>query len=319
MHSLQRHASIIAACVALAVLPVYAQTTATYPSKPIRIILGSAPASTPDILARLVGPKLTEAWGQPVVIETRQPASVAQLLVAKSTADGYTLMLASPGFAVRAALVPNLPYDPPRDFVGVTEIGYSNMLVLVSPGLGVKSIKELVAYAQARPGKMFFATGAVGSADHLETERFNFAAGIKAQHVSFKGTGESMIQVAAGRAHFMTTGMTAALPLIKDGKLIALAQRVPGLPGVPLASEVVPEWKQVGRQAIYAPAGTPMAIRQQLSKEVARVLNLPDIRQRLESLAFQIKPSTPEELDRNFRADIAAFAKIIKDIGLKPN
>lgn len=319
MHSRQKLTGVIATCVAIAALPVHAQTSETYPSRPIRFILGSTPGSAPDILARLIGPKLTEAWRQPVVIENRQPAPAAHLLVAKATPDGYTLLLAAPGLAIRAALMPNLPYDTPQAFVGVTEIGYGNLLVLVSKGLGVKSIKELVAYAQTRPGKMFFATGTAGSADHLTTEQFKFAAGIKAQHVSFKGQAESLIEVAAGRAHFMTAGMTAALPFINDGKLVALVQMVPRLPGVPLASEVVPEWKQIGRQAIYAPAGTPIAIRRQLSKEVARVLNLPDIRQRLESVAFQIAPGTPEELDSKLREDIAAYAKVIKAIGLKPN
>ena len=318
MVSLQKLSIEVAVSVVIFSLSAATLAQQAYPSKPIRIVIPSTAASTPDILARLIGAKMSDSWKQPVVIDNRPPL-IAFSLVAKSTPDGYTLILAAPSIAIRAALLPNLPYDTLKDFVGVTAIGFSNTVVVVSPTLGVKSVKELVAYADARPGKIFFATAVVGSADHMTVERFKFAAGIKAQHVSFKGQAESLIETAAGRSHFTTAGLTAALPLIKDGKLVALAQLVPGLPDVPLASEVVPLWKQMGRQAIYAPTGTPMAIRLQLSKEVARILSLPDIRERLQSVAFQITPGTPEELDHILRADIAAFAKVIKDIGLKPN
>ena len=213
-----------------------------FPTKPIRIVLGGTPGSTPDILARLIGNKMSENWGQPVVIDNR-PGVIAYSMVAKSAPDGYTLVLAAPSIAIRAALVPNLPYDTLKDFAGITEIGFSNVVVVVGPGLGVKSVKELVAYADARPGKMFFATAAAGGADHMTVERFKFAAGIKAQHVSFKGQAESLIETAAGRSHFTTAGLTAALSFIQDGKLVALVQLVPGLPGVPLAADVVPQWK----------------------------------------------------------------------------
>lgn len=289
-----------------------------FPSKPIRIVLGGTPGSTPDILARIIGNKMSENWGQPVVIENRMPPVIGYGMVAKATPDGYTLLLAAPSIAIRAVTFTNLPYDTLRDFAGVTEIGYSNVVVVVSPGLGVKSVRELVAFADARPGKVFFATGAVGSADHMTIERFRFASGIKAQHVSFKGQAESLIETAAGRSHFTTAGLTAALPFIKDGKLVALVQQVAALPGVPLAAEVVPQWKQMGSQSILAPAGTPLAIRQQIGKEIARILNLSDIRERLNNVAFHIAPTTPEEHERNLRNDIAAFAKVAREIGLKP-
>lgn len=288
-----------------------------YPSKPIRIVLGSA-GSTPDILARLIGNKMSENWRQPVVIDNR-PGIIAASTVAKSAPDGYTLLLTSPALAARAALVPNLPYDTIKDFAGVTEIGRSNVVAVVSSTIGVKSIKELVTYAEARPGKMFFATPPTGSSDHLTAEKFRLALGINAQYVAYKGQAESLIETAAGRSHFSTPGLTAAMPFIKDGKLVALVQQVVGLPGVPVAAHVLPQWKQVGSHSILAPAGTPLVIRQQISKEAARILNLPDVRERLHAVSYQIAPTTPEEHDRNLRADIAAFAKIIKEIGLKPN
>lgn len=315
-----QHASALALGIAVCatLLAPIALAQQSYPSKPIRFVVTGTAGSTSDILTRLIGNKMSESWGQPMVIDNRVPL-IAISLVAKSPSDGYTLLSASGAMAVRAALTSNLPYDTIRDFVGVTEIGFGNTLVVVSPGLGVKSLRELVAYAEARPGKMFNATGAAGDIIHLTGETFKFAAGIKAQHVSFKGQAETLIETTAGRAHFTTTGQTAALPFIKDGKLVALVQQAPGLPGVPLAADVVPQWKQMGRNAMLAPAGTPLAIRQQIGKEVARILNLPDVRDRLSILAYHIAPSTPEEYERNRREEIAAFVKVVKDIGLKPN
>ncbi len=307
------------ACAALVVTQERALAQQKYPSKPIRIVVGVTPGGTADIIARLMGVKISDNWGQPVVIENRLPVVVANTTVVKANADGYTLLLASPAIAIRAALFTNLPYDTLRDFAGVTEVGFSNTVVVVPADLGARSIKDLIAYTNARPGKIFFATPAVGGADHMNIERFRLAAGIKAQHVAYRGPAESLIEVAAGRAHFTATGLTAAMPFIKDGKLVALVQRVAGLPGVPLAADVMPEWGRIGTQALLAPAGTPLAIRRQIATEVARVLNLPDIRERLSAASFQVATNTPEEHERNLRADIAAFAKIIKEIGLKPN
>lgn len=290
-----------------------------YPNKPIRIVVGGTPGSTPDILARLIGVKLGNSWKQAVVIENRAPAVIGYNTVAKSTPDGYTLLLASPALAIQAVVSTNLPFDTLKDFAGVTEIGFSNVVVVVGPGLGVKSLKELVEFANARPGKVFNATGIVGGADHLTAERFKHFAGIKAKHVSFKGSVEALIEASTGRAHFGSTGLAAAMPLIQDGKLIPLVQFVPMLPNVPVSADVVPGWKPMGAQSIVVRSGTPMAIRQKLSQEVGRILAMPDVRERLSSVAFHITPSTPEEHDKKLRADIAAFAAIVKEIGLPVN
>src|SRR5688572_29519815 len=290
-----------------------------YPNKPIRIVVGSTPGATPDVLARMIGARLGESWKQAVVIENRVPSLIGYNAVAKSTPDGYTLLLASPALAIRAVVSTNLPYDTLKEFVGVSEIGFSNVVVVVGPGLGVKSLKELVAFANARPGKVFNATGVVGGADHLTAERFKHFAGIKAQHVSFKGSVEALIEASTGRAHFSSTGLAAATPLIQDGKLIPLVQYVPMLPDVPVAADVVPGWKPMGAQSIVVRSGTPMAIRQKLSKEIGRILAMPDVRERLHAVAFHITPSTPEEHDKKLRADIEAFAAIVKQIGLQVN
>jgi tripartite-type tricarboxylate transporter receptor subunit TctC len=296
-----------------------ADTAERYPSRPIRIVVGSTPGGTPDVLARLIGAKLGESWKQAVVIENRAPSVIGYNAVAKSTPDGYTLLLASPALAIQAVISTNLPYDTLKDFAGVTEIGFSNVVVVVGPGLGVKSVRELVEFTNARPGKAFNATGVVGGADHLTAERFKHFAGIKAKHVSFKGSVEALIEASAGRAHFSSTGLAAAMPLIQDGKLIPLVQFVPMLPDVPVAADVVPGWKPMGAQSIVVRSHTPMAIRQKLSREVGRILDMPDVRERLSAVAFHITPSTPEEHDKKLRADIAAFAAIVKEIGIPLN
>jgi tripartite-type tricarboxylate transporter receptor subunit TctC len=288
-----------------------------YPNKPIRIVVGGTPGGTPDVLARLIGAKLGNSWKQAVVIENRAPSVIGYNTVAKSTPDGYTLLLASPALAIQAVVSTNLPFDALKDFAGVTELGFSNVVVVVGPGLGVKSLKELVEFASARPGKVFNATGIVGGADHLTAERFKHFAAIKAKHVSFKGSVEALIEASTGRAHFSSTGLAAAMPLIQDGKLIPLVQFVPMLPNVPVAADVVPGWKPMGAQSIVVRSGTPLAIRQKLSQEVGRILAMPDVRERLSTVAFHITPSTSEEHDKKLRADIAAFAAIVKEIGLQ--
>ena len=320
MKAIRWIASAVAGCALIAGHAV-AFAAERYPSKPIRIIVGGTAGSSPDVLARLIGNKLSDIWKQPVVVENRPGAGgvIAYNAVAKSTPDGYTLLLASPALAIQPAVSRNPPYDTLRDFAGVTEIGYSNVVVVVGPGLGVKSLKELVEYANARPGKMLNATGVPGGADYLTAERFKYFAGIKAKPVSFKGSVESLLEASTGRTHFSSTGLTAAMPLIQDGKLIPLVQLVPGLPNVPAAADVVPGWKPMGAQAIVVRANTPMAIRQQLSKEVGRILAMPDIRERLANVAFHITPRTPEEHDKKLRADVAAFAAIVKEIGLQVN
>jgi len=302
-------------------IPAHAQPK--FPTKPVRLVVSTTPGSTPDILARLIGPKFSEAWGQPVVIENRPGASgtLAATMVAKSAPDGYTLHIVSPAFAIRAALFPDLPYDSIKDFATLGDIGFSNSVIVAASALGAKSVKEFIAYANANPGKIFFGSAGAGTATHMGGERFRLAAGIKAQHVGFKGQSEFQIEIVAGRIQFGSTGLTAALGLIRDGRLqpIAVAQRTPLLPEVLSYDESIPGWTCDGTQSLLAPAGTPLAIRQQINRELARVLNLPDIRQRLDGVSFNVTHSTPEQHEKNLRNDIAIFSKVVKEAGLRPN
>ncbi len=327
MHNMPR--SLIAivvvvmfATAAMATTPGRVHAQQKYPSKPIRLVVAFTAGGTPDTLARLIGPHLAESLGQPVIVENRPGAggALAANIVAKAAPDGYTLLATSPGFSVVAALQPNLPYDPIKDFAGVANIGFSTNALVVAPSLGIKTAKELIALGHAQPGKIFFGSAGAGSATHINAERFRFAAGIKAVHVGFKGQPEFLIEIVAGRVHYGMAGLGPAMGLIKDGRLLLLAvvpSRTPLFPEVPALSEILPSAGRDGYQAWLAPAGTPHAIRQHLSKEVARILALPDVRERLQSVAFHIAYGTPEETDKSLRTDIAAFNKLVREAGLR--
>ena len=321
MNKMHNFTLLLSACMCVPATSAFAQQK--YPVKPIRFVVSTTPGSTPDLLARMIGPKLSEAWGQPVVIENRPGASgiIAATMVAKAAPDGYTLHIVSPAFAIRAALFADLPYDSFKDFATAGEIGYSNSVIVTAPSLGVKSVKEFIAYANANPGKIFFGSAGAGTATHMGGERFRMAAGIKAQHVGFKGQSEFQLEIVAGRIQFGSTGLTASLGLIKDGRLqpIAVAQRTPLLPDVPSYAEAIPGWGRDGAQGLLVPTGTPMAIRQQINKQVGRALELPEIKQRLDSVSFNIAYSTPEQHEKNLRNDVAIFAKIVKEAGLRGN
>ena len=293
-----------------------------YPSKPLRVVVGNTAGGTPDTLARMIGPRLSEALGQPVIIENRPGASgvLAAHLVAKATPDGYTLLAVAPGFAVTAALQPKLPYDTLRDFSGITSIGFSTNALIVTPAIGIKSVRDFIAYGRARPDKIWFGSAGAGSVTHLNAERFRLAAGIKALHVGFKGQPEFIIEIVAGRVHYGVAGLGPALPLIRDGRLSLLAvnpTRTPLFPEVPAISEVLPGVGRDGSQMWLAPAGTPRAVLQRLSREVARIVELPEVKERLQGISFHVAPTTPVETNRLLRADVATFTKLVTDAGLR--
>jgi tripartite-type tricarboxylate transporter receptor subunit TctC len=267
---------------------------------------------------------MSEAFGHPVVVEPRPGAggTLAAAIVSKATPDGYTVLATSAAFAISAVMNTNLPYDPIKNFSTIAELGYSTTVLVVSPSLGVKTVKDFAAHPGARAGKLLFGSTGAFTSTHLSAERFRSALGIKAQHVGFKGQPEFLIEIVADRVQFGAPGLMVALPLIRDGKLIPLVvatpKRSPVLPDVPAASEVLPAWGRDGSQAWLAPAGTPLAIRRQISQELARQLSAPEIKEKLQSLGFNVAPVGPEEHEKNLRADLDAFARIVKEAGLKP-
>jgi tripartite-type tricarboxylate transporter receptor subunit TctC len=310
-------AAVVSAGIALAGTPGLAQAQPKYPSKPVRIVVGFSPGSATDITARIVGPRLSELWGQPVVIENRSGAggTLANAAVARATPDGHTLALISAAFAIGAVLHKELPYDPLKDFVGVTQIGASAGVLAVAPSLGVKSVKELIALAQERPGKILFGSAGAGSGIHMTAERFKMVAGINTVHVGFKGQPEMLLEIMAGRIHYGFPGLGPALGMIKDGRLVALAvvtkNRSPLLPDLPVLAEVLPGFERDASHGLLAPAGTPRRILNQISKDVARVLDLPEVKQQMVAIGFEPLPATPEEFDLIIRSMIGIFSKVV--------
>jgi tripartite-type tricarboxylate transporter receptor subunit TctC len=293
-----------------------------FPERPVRIVVPFSPGSATDITARMIGPRLSERWGQAVVIENRAGAggTLAAASVATATPDGHTLLLVSAAFAIGAVLNTRLPYDPLKDFTGVTQIGTTSGVLAVSPALGVKSVKELIAVANERPGKIFFGSAGAGSGIHMTAERFKFTAGINTVHVGFKGQPEMLIEIIAGRIHYGFPSLGPALAFIRDGRLVALAvvtaKRTPLLPGVPVLAEVLPGFERDASHALIAPAKTPRAVVNQVSRDVARVLELPEVKQQMEAMSFEPAPTTPEEYDRILHGLMKTFSKVARDAGL---
>ena len=225
-----------------------AQAQQKFPSKPVRIVVPNPPGSQADTLARMIGQKLSERWGQPVVVDNRTGGvgTVAGSTVAKAAPDGHTL-LQTAGFAISAAFQPNLPYTL-KDFAGVAQLGIGTQVLVVAPSLGVKSVKDFIALAKAQPGKILYGSSAVGTGSHLNGARFALAAGIKVVTVAFKGGPEATLEVMAGRTHYSSVTLFSALPFVNEGKLLALAvatpQRSPLLPDVPALAETLPDFRR---------------------------------------------------------------------------
>lgn len=317
---------IIPVLVAAALLPIPGALEAQqkFPTKPIRIVVPFSPGGGTDSLARIISQKMGENWGYPMVIENRTGAGgmIGTALVAKATPDGHTLLVSSSAFAINAAMNRDLPYDPLKDFVGVTRIGYSKSMLVVTPTIGVRTLKDFIEYGRARPGKILFSSGGAGSSTHLNAERFRLAAGIKPVHVAFKGSADAVLEVVAGRVHYVMSGLITTLPYVKEGRLIALAVATPErssvLPDVPTIAETLPGYKRDGSHVMLAPAGTPRPVLNQISEEVRRIFELREVKDRLANFDYLLVPSTPAELDKIIRADIQTFAEVIAQAGLRP-
>lgn len=302
-----------------------AQKTAAaegYPARPIRMVIPFTAGSNSDMLARLIGPKLLDRWGQQVVIDNRPGAggSIAGGIVSSSVSDGHTLMLSSSAFATSAALGLKLPYDPLRDFTGVTQVASTANVLVVGPGLGIKTAKELIALAKQKPGQINFASSGVGSGTHYTGELFKLAASMNVVHVPFKGTPEALTDTMTGRVHYYFTPVMPALPLIRSGRLLALGvtttERVALLPDVPpLGEAALPGFKYDGWFGIWAPIKTPRKTVNAISQEVGRILALPDVTERIVSQGAAPKSGTPAELDQLVRSEVETRSKVLKASG----
>jgi tripartite-type tricarboxylate transporter receptor subunit TctC len=313
---------LIATGIAVAAVPGVAAQN--YPTKPVRMIAPFTAGSAADLLARRIAPKMSDNWNQQVVVDNRGGGggTLGAGIVAKATPDGYTLLVHSIAFAMNAALYSKLPYDPLNDFAPVSQIVISTSLLVVAPTLGVKSVKELIALAKQKPGQLTFGTSGVGSGTHLNGEQFRFAAGIDVVHVPYKGVPEPLIDTMSGRIHYFLSPLVPALPFIRDGRLVALAvstaSRTPVLPDVPtIAEAALPGYEFQSWYGVFAPARTPRPVVEQISKEIARVVDLPDIKKQFLNQGEEGRANTPEEFSRFVRAEIEKYRKVVKLAGIR--
>ena len=295
-----------------------------YPTKPVRLIVPFTAGSATDLLSRRIALKMSDNWGQQVVVDNRGGGggTLGTSIVAKATPDGYTLLVHSIAYAMNAALYTKLPFDPLKDLQGVSQIAVSTSLLVVSPALGVKSVKELIALAKQKPGQLNFSSSGVGSGTHLNAEQFRYAAGIDVVHVPYKGVPEQLIDTMTGRIHYFLTPLVPALPFIRDGRLLPLAvstaRRTEVLPDVPtIAESGLPGYEFQAWFGVFAPARTPRPVVEKISREVARIVDLPDIKKQFLVQGEEGRPSTPEEFTRFVRAEIEKYKKVVKIAGIR--
>jgi len=306
------------------VLPILPAEAQTWPAQPLRVIVPIAAGSLTDIVPRVVCEQLSTQLRQNVIIENRPGAgsTIGSLFVARADPDGYTILANSSAHTIAPALYANLHYDPKRDFAAVALLGSSPFVLVVPPARDFKAARELVAAAKAKPGAFNFASPGVGTASHLSAERFLLSAGMRAVHIPFKGGAEAMTEVIAGRIDFFFVALGAALPLIRDGKLTALAvnsgKRSALLPDVPTTSEAgftnaeYPTW--IG---LFLPAKAPREIVDRLHRETFKALQEPKVRERLVALGVDPLDMTPSQFDAYVEKEVADDAALVKAIGLR--
>ena len=297
-----------------------------FPSKPIRMLVPFSPGSQTDILARWIGEKITESSGQQVVVDNRPSAggTIASQYVLSANPDGYTLMMVSTGHAGNATLYSKLPYDTVKDFSGVSQVASVPNLLVVSPALGPKTLKDLIAYAKSRPGQINFSSAGVGSGTQINGEMFKLAAGIEATHIAYKGAPEALNEAIAGRVHFCFSPILVAAGQVKAGRAQALAvstaKRSAMFPDVPTVAEAgVPGFDFDQWYGLLASAKTPRPLIRTVNNEVVRVLNLPDIKERMLTQGATPTPTTPEEFDAYIRSEVKRFAKVLIAAGARIN
>jgi len=306
-----------------ALLPALAAAQA-YPAKPIRWIVPFAPGGPTDLLARAVGQKLSEAWGQPVLVENK-PGAAGNLgvdLAAKAPADGYTLVVVPTGnIVVNPTLFPNLPYKA-ADLAPVTMMATVENVLVVNPGVPANSMQELVALARAKPGNLSFASPGAGSQAHLAGEFIKLAAGVDLTHVPYKGTGPALNDLLGGQVSMMFSQMSSALPHIRAGKLRAIGaasvKRSPLMPDLPtIAEQGFPGFEATSWYALMVAAGTPQEVIAKLNAETVRILRLPELREKLSGLGAEAVGNSPAELAATIQKESARWAEVIRKQGIK--
>jgi tripartite-type tricarboxylate transporter receptor subunit TctC len=292
-----------------------------YPNRPIRFVVPFAPGGSTDTLARTLGQKLTDALRQQVVVDNRSGANgnIGMEIVAHAAPDGYTIVLGYiANLGIGPSLYAKLPFDPVRDYAPITQIASSPNILAVHPSLPVKSFRELIAYAKTNPKKLNFASSGVGSIGHLTGELLNRSAGVYMVHVPYKGSGQAVIDLLGGQVQMMFSGMSSVMPHIKGGKLRALAvtgaQRSPAVPDVPtIAESGFPGFEATAWYGVLATARTPKPVVDRLHAEIVRALALPEVKERLNNVGFELVGGTPDEFAAFIKSEIAKWSRVVRD------
>ena len=295
----------------------------SYPAKPVRMIAASSPGSAVDIVARIVAQKLSEQLGQQVIVDNRAGAggNLGAELAAKAAPDGYTLFMGTPAHAINTGLYRKLNYDLTRDFAPVSQVTSGQYAIVVHPSLPVKSVKELIALARAKPGQLNYASAGSGNATHLAGELFNSAARVKLVHVPYKGSGPAVTDLIGGQVQLMFGNLVAVLPQVKSGRIRALAvtgqTRAAAAPELPTVIEAgVPGYVVISWFGVLVPAATPRELVMRLNAELARTMAAPDVRERLAGEGAEPTVGTPEQFAAFIKTEIAQWTKVIKNAGI---
>jgi tripartite-type tricarboxylate transporter receptor subunit TctC len=320
-HRKQRYVRLLAALAACGI--VCGAAAQPYPSKPVRMVVAQSSGGNADFISRAYAQRLAERFGQQIVIDNRPGAAgiIGTEIVARAVPDGYTLLVAPTGHGINPSLY-KLPYDPQRDFAPISLLAVSYAVLVVNPQLPVHSVNELIAFARSRPGKLHFASSGLAAATHLAGELFNSMAGVNIVHVPYKGAPTALVDLVSGQVEIMFASPPSAMPLVRSGRLRALAttgsKRAAYLPDAPTVAEAgVPGYEVTIWQALLAPARTPAAVIARLHREIADIARQADMRERLAVDGTEPVGSTPREAADHIAAEIARWAKVIKAIGLK--
>ncbi len=317
-------AALLTASLLMAVAPAWAQREVTdYPVRPIRMLCGFTAGGGSDFAARIVGAKLHEILGQTVVIDNRTGANgaIAAEIAARAPADGYTLMMLAVAQAIGAAHGMKLPYDLLRDFTPVSQATQQPYLLVITPSVPARSVAEFTALAKAKPGQLSFASTGIGGSNHLASELFSRAAGIRMLHVPYKGPTPALADVMGGQVQFMVSSIQTSVPLARGGRLRAIAvtsaKRSSAAPEIPPVSDTLPGFEAIGWYGVLAPAGTPQPIIDKLAAAIAQGMQAPEIKARVAADGSETVGSSPRDFDRFLRSEMVRFAKVIKEAGLR--
>jgi tripartite-type tricarboxylate transporter receptor subunit TctC len=312
-------------CAALLSACANAALAQTYPVKPVRVVVASSAGGGTDIVARIIAPELSKRLGQQVVIDNRPGAGnmIGIEIAAKSPPDGYTLLMGVSTLAINSALYKKVPYDPVKDFAPITQVISSASLIVVHPSVPVKTVKELLAFARARPGQMNYASAGTGTYPHMTMELFLSMGKLKMVHIPYKGTGPAMIDMLAGHTSVMAATILTGMPQIRAGRLrplgISSAARSAVVPEIPTIAEAgLPGFESVQWYGLLAPAQTPKEIVTRLHAEMTRILQQPDIKERFAGDGADPVGNTPEQFARYIQTELVKWAKVAREAGIKP-